>query len=310
MVPAREKTKVVVICGPTGVGKTATAIELARRFNGEIISADSMQVYRRLDIGTAKPTAAERARVAHHMIDIVDPDEEFNARLFSQQGRGVIAELHRRERTPFVVGGTGLYIKALLHGLFAAGPVAPEIRSRLKKQAEKLGSRALFDRLQACDPEAAAHLHPNDTYRIIRALETFEAGGGTISAHQRRHGFAENPFATLTIGLAMERQRLYQRIDERVDAMIAAGLLAEVRGLLKMGYGARLKSMQSIGYRHMVDFIEARLPWDEAVRTFKRDSRRYAKRQLTWFGADPAIIWHDPGQIDEIAEAIDQFLQS
>jgi len=310
MAPAREKTKVIVICGPTGIGKTAAAIEIARKFNGEIISADSMQIYRRMDIGTAKPTTAERARVAHHMIDIIEPDENFNARLFSQLGRDVIAQLHRRGRLPFVVGGTGLYIKSLLHGLFAARPVAPDIRRRLKKQAEQLGSRALFERLQKCDPEAAARLHPNDTYRIVRALETFEAGGETISRHQRRHGFAENPFATLTFGLSMDRQRLYERINERVDAMIGAGLLAEVKGLLEMGYVPELKSMQSIGYRHMVDFIEGRLPWDESVRILKRDSRRYAKRQLTWFSADPTVIWQAPGRIDEMAKMIDGFLRS
>ena len=153
-------------------------------------------------------------------------------------------------------------------------------------------------------------MHPNDTYRIVRALETFETGGGTISRHQHRHRFAENPFATLTFGLSMDRQRLYERINERVDAMIGAGLLAEVKGLLEMGYVPKLKSMQSIGYRHMVDFIEGRLPWDEAVRILKRDSRRYAKRQLTWFGADPTVIWHAPGRIDEMAKMIDGFLRS
>ena len=310
MASVREKTKVIVICGPTGVGKTAAAIEIARKFNGEIISADSMQIYRRMDIGTAKPTVAERARVPHHMIDIVDPDEDFNARRFLQLGREVIAKLGQRDRIAFVTGGTGLYIKALLHGLFASAPVAPDIRKRLKKQAEQFGGRTLFERLQKCDSKAASRLHPNDTYRIVRALETFEAGGGTISGHHRRHGFAENPFETVTFGLTMKRERLYERINERVDAMIGAGLLAEVKGLLKMGYGPELKSMQSIGYRHMVDFIAGRLPWDESVRTLKRDSRRYAKRQLTWFGADPTIIWQDPAQFDEMAKVVDKFLNS
>jgi tRNA dimethylallyltransferase len=310
MTSAPKKPKVIVICGPTGVGKTMAAIEIARKFNGEIISADSMQIYRRMDIGTAKPTAAERARVPHHMVDIVDPDEDFNARRFSQLGREVIAQLGQQDRMAFVAGGTGLYIKALLHGLFACAPVAPDIRKHLKRRAEQFGSRALFEYLQKCDPAAASRLHPNDTYRIVRALETFEAGGGTISGHHRRHGFAENPFETVTFGLTMKRERLYERINERVDAMIGAGLLAEVKGLLKMGYGPELKSMQSIGYRHMVDFIAGRLPWDESVRTLKRDSRRYAKRQLTWFGADPTIIWQDPAQLDEMAKVADKFLNS
>jgi len=310
MAPGCEKIKIVLVCGPTGVGKTAAAIAVARKFGAEIISADSMQVYRGMDIGTAKPSAAERAQIPHHMIDILEPDEDFDARLFSQMGRKVIAQLGRQEKLPFVVGGTGLYIKALLHGLFSAAPVDIGIRRRLKEQAARLGSRRLFERLQQCDPETAARLHPHDAYRIIRALEVFEAGGGTISGHQRRHGFAENPFETLSFGLALERQHLYERINKRVDAMIAAGLLEEVRKLLAMGYGPQLKSMQSIGYRHMVDFIQGRLSWDEAVRTLKRDTRRYAKRQLTWFGADPQINWRAPDQIDEMTGAVDRFLHS
>ncbi len=304
-----KKQKVIVICGPTGIGKTAIAIELAGKFGGEIISADSMQIYRYMDIGTAKPTPEERAQIKHHMIDIVDPDEDYDAVQFSKQARDRIAEIADSGLIPFIVGGTGLYIKALLHGLFQSKPIDPEIRNHLKQESEENGSGFLFERLKKIDPAAAGRIHPNDSYRIIRALETIESSGKTISEHHQNHGFADDPFVALKIGLKMDRQNLYARIDNRVDLMIGAGLVEEVTKLLEIGYTADLKSMQSIGYRHVIEFLEEKLSWDECVRTLKRDTRRFAKRQFTWFGADPPIKWYEPDQLNEIVKLVKRFLE-
>jgi len=303
------KPNVVVICGPTATGKTSAAIELAEIVSGEIIGADSMQVYRYMDIGTAKPTADEQACVPHHMIDIVDPDELFDAQKYAKMAHEIIMKLFARGQTPLVVGGTGLYIKALVHGLFEAYPAGHDLRRRLKKQAEAHGTDFLHKRLKRCDPDAATRLHPHDTYRIIRALEIYELTGKTISDHHGTHRFQDGPFRVLKIGLNLDREILYNRIDSRVDAMIEAGLIEEVKGLLGKGYLPGLKSMQSIGYRHMVDFIENRMSCDEALRTLRRDTRRYAKRQLTWFNADPEIVWFNPEQLDDIGRKIKNFLK-
>jgi len=302
------KPKVLVICGPTGIGKTSVGIRLAEKSGGEIISADSMQIYRYMDIGTAKPTADEQDRVFHHMIDIVDPDEDFDAVRFAEMARQKVTRLHQKGVMPFVVGGTGLYIRALLQGLFQSNPVDPKIRERLMKEAAENGSSALYHRLQQVDPDTADRLHPNDTYRIVRALETIESTGRSISAHQQDHGFADEPFHALKICLQLDRQKLYDRIDRRVDLMIEAGFVDEVQKLLGMGYSADLKSMQSIGYRHIIDFLEGRGSWDEGVRILKRDTRRYAKRQLTWFGADKDIIWHRPDELSQISKLVDRFI--
>ena len=303
-----EKPKIIIICGPTGIGKTAGGIELARKLGGEIISADSMQIYRHMDIGTAKPTPEELAQIEHHMIDIVDPDEEYDAVQFSKQARDRMAEITNANLIPFVVGGTGLYIKALLHGLFQSKPVDSKIRNRLKQEAEENGSVFLFERLEQIDPDTAGRLHPNDSYRIIRALETIESSGKPISEHHQNHGFEDEPFNALKIGLRRDREKLYERIDHRVDLMIQAGLVEEVKKLLAMGYSAELKSMQSIGYRHVVGFLAGSLPWDECLRTLKRDTRRFAKRQFTWFGADRDIIWQAPADVKDIISLAGKFI--
>jgi tRNA dimethylallyltransferase len=309
MVSPTKKPKVIVICGPTGIGKTTVGIRLAEKLGGEIISADSMQIYRYMDIGTAKPTSDEQYRVIHHMVDIVDPDEEFDAVRFAQMAREKVMQLHQKGVLPVVVGGTGLYIKALLQGLFQSNPVAPQIRERLTQEAAENGSSSLHDRLKQVDPDTAERLHPNDAYRIIRALETIESTGRSISEHHQDHGFADEPFDALKIGLQMDREKLYDRIDQRVDLMIDAGLLEEVKNLLGMGYTADLKAMQSIGYRHMAAFIEGSLPWDECIRTLKRDTRRFAKRQFTWFGADLQIQWYEPDQLNEMIGLVEGFLE-
>ena len=300
--------RIVVITGPTAVGKTGAAIELALRFNGEIISADSMQIYRHMDIGTAKPDAVQRSRVVHHMIDLADPDEMFDARRFSSQARELIAAISERRKLPFVVGGTGLYIKALLRGLFESLPRDSNIRSRLKADAMQIGTSGLHERLKTVDAEAAEKIHPNDAFRIIRALEVFELTGKPISYHHQEHGFRNPFYPALKIGLLMDRDLLYRRIDERVDAMVAEGLLEEVQGLLEKGYSADLNSMQSIGYRHMADFIQGKMDWEQTLVLLKRDTRRYAKRQMTWFGADREIRWLEADQWPKAIEWIEAFL--
>ena len=300
MKSATAKPKIIIVCGPTGVGKTTVAIDLAQHLAGQIIGADSMQIYKFMDIGTAKPTAEERARAVHHMVDFVPPDQSFDAAQYAAAARAKIIELDEQRITPIVVGGTGLYIKALLYGLFDERVSDPKIRNRLISEAGDHGIRSLYDRLCRLDPETANKLHPNDAYRILRALEVIEATGRAISKHHQKHGFFDRPFESLKIGLNMDRAILYERINRRVDAMISAGFLDEVKSLLARGYSANLKPMQSIGYRHMVDYIEDRLCWEECIRTLKRDHRRYAKRQLTWFRADPEIIWKEPQQVEAL----------
>jgi len=304
-----QKSPLVVICGPTGIGKTRVAIEVAEAFGGEIVSADSMQVYRYMDIGTAKPTPAEQMQAVHHMIDIVDPDQAYNAARYVLEARRIIRRLHTQNLLPLVVGGTGLYIKALTRGLFAGGKGDPRIRKRLKDEMAACGVEYLYDRLGRFDPESAQKIHSHDAYRIIRALEIFEKTQQTMSQHQREHGFGASRYNVLKIGLAMDRALLYNRIDRRVDEMLAAGLQDEVASLLARGYAHDLKSMQSIGYRHMLDLIRGKLSLEEAARTLKRDTRRYAKRQMTWFRADPEIIWLSPGKRACIGRIVTDFIK-
>lgn len=304
-----RKPDIVIICGPTGIGKTATAISLAEAFDGEIVGADSMQIYREMEIGTAKPTPEEQARVPHHMVDIIPPDAAFDAARYEKMARKIVSGLHGRGKLPIVAGGTGFYIKALTRGLFDTIPHDPAVRQRLQEEAETLGGDALHRRLAGCDPETARRLHPNDSYRVVRALEVFEVTGRPLSAHHQNHQFGDRPFRQLSIGLTIPRETLYNRIDTRVELMLQAGLLNEVRELLEKGYAPELKSMQSIGYRHMADFLRGRIDWEEAVRTMKRDTRRYAKRQMVWFKKDPEVHWLAPDQLAEMKELVAAFLK-
>jgi len=308
--PAEDgRPRVIVICGPTAAGKTAAGIEVARAVNGEIVGADSMQVYRYMDIETAKPTAMEQAAVRHHLIDVVDPDEPFDAAAYLTLGRRVLADLFHRRKPPVVVGGTGLYIKALLYGRFRSDARDPGgVRERLRAEADSQGAAALHHRLARCDPQTAARLHPNDTVRILRALEVFEVTGRPISALQREHRFGDAPFHTLKLGLSLDREALYRCIDRRVEAMVAAGLEEEVRALLARGYGPHLKSMQSIGYSHMAALIAGAVSRADCIRTLQRDTRRFAKRQLTWFRVDPDIHWLSPDRVPDLIRKSMQFL--
>ena len=287
--------RIAVICGPTSVGKTTAAIEIASALDAEIISADSMQVYRYMDIGTAKPSALEQARIPHHMIDIVDPDEPFDAQRYADMSQNLVFQLAEQGIPVLVAGGTGFYIRALIHGLFESGSGNSEIRLNLKKEADTKGTAELYHRLCECDPEAAAKIHPHDAFRIVRALEIYETTGQPISTcHQKLR----------------QREVLYERINHRVDLMIEEGLVDEVKSLLKRGYSSELKPLQSIGYRHIVDFFEGRLCWDDTLQMLKQDTRRYAKRQLTWFNSDSQVKWIDADRLDEITNTVKSFMES
>ena len=300
-------SQIVIISGPTGIGKTSLAIAAARQLQAEIVSADSMQIYRQMTIGSAKPTAAELDAVPHHLIDIVDPDESFDAAAYERHARACIDTIMTNGKLPLVVGGTGFYIKALLYGLFAEGKHDRDIRRQLQKEAEN-DRQALYQRLERHDPETAARLHPNDTYRIVRALETFLVTGKPQSEWHKRHGFRKPRYESLKVGLHLDRAKLYERIDRRVDQMIQEGLVDEVRRLLAKGYDPGLKAMQAIGYRHMVNFLQGEWPWDEAIALLKRDTRRYAKRQLTWLRAESDVCWLAPDDTQRLLDRIRRFL--
>jgi tRNA dimethylallyltransferase len=294
-----SRPKVAVMVGPTAAGKTAVAIGLALHLGAEIVNVDSLQVYRELDIGTAKPTPEERALVRHHLVDIVDPDEPYDAARYSRDARLVVAGLVEQGVPPLVAGGTGLYVKALLHGLFIEGDVSPAMRERLREELRTKGLASLYERLGRVDPETARRLPPGDTYRILRALEVAEAAGRPLSALFNGHRFQDSPYLALKIGLDLPRQELYGRIDRRVEEMLAAGWLNEVEQLLRR-YGPDIKPLNSLGYRHLVAFLKGDLGWDEALQQIKQDTRRYAKRQLTWFRGDPEVRWFHPEQTQEM----------
>ncbi len=285
-------SKILVITGPTATGKTHLAILLAQRFGGEIVSADSMQVYRGLDIGTAKPTAAERAQAVHHMVDVVSPFSAFSAGAYGEMAGAVVEDILGRGVLPIVVGGTGLYIDALIRGTtFAPLPEDPALRRELERLYDKLGGPAFAQRLAAVDP-AAARLHPNDKKRLVRAMEVYQLTGETISAHDALERARPPRYDALKIALNFaDRADLYARIDRRVDQMMAAGLEQEVRYLLERGLGPQHTAMQAIGYKELAAAITAGTPIEEAVDQIKQESRRYAKRQLTWLRRDSAIRW-------------------
>jgi tRNA dimethylallyltransferase len=296
-----------VILGPTAVGKTDVAIRLAERWGGEIISADSSAVYRGLDIGSAKPTLDEQRRVRFHLIDVADPSEVFTAARFRELALQAIADIQARGKRVLIVGGTGLYLRVLLHGFSLAPPPAdPEVRARWKAEAERVGAPALHARLQQIDPVAAARIHPNDAVRITRAFEVYEMTGVSISQWQHR---AEAELPALKIGLTMPRERLYARIDQRVDTMIAQGMLREVQTLSQNGYNPEQPALKGLGYRHLIGYIQGRVSWDEAVRLWKRDTRRFAKRQMTWFRTEPGVHWVDASQgMEQTARLVELLL--
>ena len=285
-----DRPPLLVIVGPTGVGKTAAAVALARRLPIEVISADSRQVYRGMDIATGKPTADERAAVVHHLIDVVDPDDRYHAARFRTDAEAVIADVQRRGRLPVIVGGTGLYTRALLRGLDAAPPADMAFRRELAGLAARQGRAALHAQLAATAPAVARGLHPNDEVRVIRALERLRAGAAEPQERWRRH---DPPWSVTYVGLTLERSELARRLAVRAESMVSAGLLEETRALLRRGYGPTLPAMQGIGYRQFVEVAEGRLDAAAALALMQRDTARYAKRQMTWFAREPGVAWLD-----------------
>ncbi|MGC8492228.1 MAG: tRNA (adenosine(37)-N6)-dimethylallyltransferase MiaA [Syntrophobacteraceae bacterium] len=284
----------VLLAGPTASGKTTLSLALAGALGGkvpaEIVNADSMQIYRHMDVGTAKPSAEERGLVPHHLLDVADPDEPFDAARYLTAARPVIDSLRLRGVLPLVVGGTGLYMRVLTRGICSGPPSDPAVKEELLLLEKTGGLTPLYRELLRVDPESAARIHPNDRQRILRALEVYRIGGVALSALQKPHGFSRELFPTIKIFITREREELYERIERRVEGMISAGLKSEVEGLLSMGYGPELKSMQSIGYRQMAAHIAGTLSLDEAVFAIKRETRRYAKRQITWFGGEADFV--------------------
>jgi tRNA dimethylallyltransferase len=279
------------IVGPTAAGKSSIALQIAEQLGAEIVNADSRQIYRGMDIGTAKPRDEELRRVPHHLINIRDPDEPLDVAEFCILARAAIAQIAGRGRPVLVVGGSGLYLRAIRSGIFAGPPASGEIRARLAALAGQHGVGYLFQRLADVDPEAAAKIEPNDLKRIVRALEVYQQTGLPISEHQRRHLFCDRPFETLTVGLTLAREELYTTIERRFDEMIKQGLVTEVRMLLAKGYQLPLST---IGYREISGYVRGEIELPDAIARAKRASRQLAKRQLTWFRADPEIIWLRP----------------
>ncbi|HET7875715.1 MAG TPA: tRNA (adenosine(37)-N6)-dimethylallyltransferase MiaA [Methylomirabilota bacterium] len=287
------KRPLLVVAGPTGVGKTAMAVALARRIPLEVISADSRQVYRGMDVATGKPTPQERLAVPHHLVDVVNPDERYHAARFRAEAARLIEEIAGRGRLPVVVGGTGFYIRALLRGLDPAPPADLELRRALESEAARLGRPSLWARLDREAPAVARRLHPNDTVRIIRALERLHGAGGVATELVRWRQTRAADYDAVWIGLTMDRVALRRRLGARAAAMVAAGLAHEVRGLLARGYDADLPSMQGLGYREFVQVVGGTLDEAEALRRMQRDTMRYAKRQWTWFAREPDVQWLD-----------------
>ncbi len=304
----KHRTRLVVICSPTATGKTSLAIELAEASGGEIVNADSLQVYRYLNIGTAKPTREERARVPHHLIDVVDPDEEFNAAIYAGQARAVIDRLFHAGKPVFVVGGTGLYIRALLQGMIETPPVDENIRNYYRGLRDRFGRQYIYGLLEQRDPQAARRINVNDSVRVIRALEVLDKSGQSISTLQQNHLFADCPYDVLKIGLSLDRAELKKRIVARTAKMMEDGLVEEVRGLLARGYSPDIKPLQSLGYKQVVDFIRGINPWERTLDLVVRETWKYAKRQMTWFSADKDIHWFAPDQYQAIQKTVESFL--
>lgn len=291
------KKPLVVIGGPTASGKTKLSIELAKRIDGEIISADSMQVYKYMDIGTAKPTVDEMEGIPHYLIDELYPDEEFNVAVFQRKAKDYIQGIHAKGKIPILVGGTGFYIQAVVNDIdFTETNVDTSLREVLYKEAEELGSEALHLRLREIDPVAADSIHPNNVKRVVRALEFFQQTGQKISAHNEQERQKTSPYQTAFMMLHMERDILYTRINDRVDQMLRDGLVEEVRFLLEQGYGPELVSMKGLGYKEIIPYLKGENSLEEAVYILKRDTRHFAKRQLTWFRGQCEGLWLDVGK--------------
>jgi tRNA dimethylallyltransferase len=304
-----EARSLVVVLGPTGVGKSGAALGLAAKFRGEIINADSMQVYRGFDIGTDKPTAADRKAVPHHLLDVADPADQFTAADFVAGALEAMADIHGRDRVPFIVGGTGLYIKALLDGLFPGPGRDPEVRSRLEAEAARGGLEALFRRLKKVDPVYALKIRARDRIRIVRALEVFETTGKPISEHFHDTESFVKGLRQVRVGLELDRAALVGRIEERVDRMFAAKLVEEVQSLLARGVAAEAPAFKGLGYKQVLAFLRSEIGLEEARDLVKRETRRYAKRQMTWFRKMSGIAWFRAGDTPALEDHVGKNIQ-
>ncbi len=295
----------VVLVGPTAIGKSRIALEVAQALGTEILTADSTQVYRGMNVGTDTPSEADRQRVPHRLIDLVDPDEPFNAGEFRRQALREIASLYEKGLLPLIVGGTGLYVRALLNGLWAGPSSDRTLRRKLEEETQARGGESMYQELIRVDPITARRLHPRDTVKVLRALEVYRQTGVPLSTAHEEHRKRAPSFQALMLGLTMERAVLYQRIDQRVDVELAKGLVDETRTLLAKGYSRSLVSMKSLGYRQIAGYLEGEYSYDEAVRQLKRDTRRFAKRQMTWFRKEPDLTWVEV-QGDESVRSVSQ----
>ncbi len=307
----QPRPPVVVVTGPTASGKTELAIEIAERFAGEVVNADSMQIYRDLNIGTAKPSLAQRARVPHHMLDVVAPDVEYNAGLYQRDAREIAHDIFARQKITVLTGGTGLYIRAFLEGLLDTGAANPDLRKALEAEHARAvaagDSDRLHRRLQISDRAAAEKIHPNDSRRVIRALELGEQGE-LASKRRSLHGFQDRPFRAIHLAIDPGREVLNARIDERCRQMIEGGLLREARALRERGYTADLRPLQSIGYRHMAAVVDGHDTLMHALEQMQRDTRQFARRQRTWLRKVPDVSWHKPEDTESIFALIQAFL--
>lgn len=306
-----EKPKIIIIVGPTATGKSALGIHLAQKFRGEIINADSMQIYRGLDIGTAKPSREEQTLVRHHLIDILDLNQIYSAARFREEADQIIKKLHKDGIPIFVIGGTGLYLKVLTKGIFRGPEAKLEFRQGLKKRLIQEGGQVLYQELSRVDPEAASRIHPRDHLRIIRALEVVHQTNRPISSLHREHGFKEQPYEVLKIGLSLPKEELFQKIEFRIKEMLRQGWVEEVRNLLAQGYSPDIKPFLAIGYKQIIKHLSGQIDFSEMVRLIIRETKAYAKRQITWFKADPEINWCHPAPRNwpEIEDKVEEFLK-
>ena len=303
------KRPMIILAGPTAVGKTAASIRLAKAVGGQIISADSMQVYRHMDIGSAKIRPEEMEGVPHYLVDVLEPEEDFNVVRFQQMAKAAAEEIYARGRIPIAAGGTGFYIQALLYDIdFTENDGDSSFRRKLEKTAEEKGGEYLHSLLQEADPEAALQIHPHNIKRMIRALEFHHQTGGKISEHNETEREKESPYNFAYFVLTDDRSRLYDRIDRRVDLMMEEGLLDEVRFLKERGVRRDSTAMQGLGYKELYAFLDGEYPLEEAVRIIKRDTRHFAKRQLTWFKRERDVIWADKSVIGQDDDAVIDFI--
>ena len=286
-------SKLLCLLGPTAVGKTEIAIELAQHLNAEIVSVDSRQIYRQMDIGTAKPTPEEQQAVPHHLIDCVDISQPFSVADYQSLVDTAIADIQNRSKQVLLVGGAGLYFRAVIDGLFEGPGADPAVRERFDQEAAQHGVDALHERLRACDPESADRIHPNNVVRVIRALEVYELTSVPMSEHQQQWHPEKQRYPFIAFGLTMPRALLYHRIEQRVDVMLANGLIAEVESLLATGYARDTIALQSFGYKELITYLDGECTYTEAISQLKQNTRRFAKRQLTWFRKDTRIEWID-----------------